>query len=179
MTLRIVFRDPKAGPAFKQRMRENVTRIARASSAASVRVAKEIQEQGQSAIRGSGRFGERWTKGLHTTVEPRSLTINKTITVYHDEPAARVHEFGGRIVGKPLLWVPLSYTGERRRAADYPGGLARVNRRGKPPLLISIREHRPIYIGLRSVTVRPRWGLRRVTQKVMANFVTYYNANLR
>jgi len=179
MTFRIVFRNPQAGPVFKQRMRDNVLRIARAATAATNIAAKEIQENGRNSIKTSGRFGSRWVQGLKVVVDPKSVRINKTITITHNQPGALLHETGGVILGKPLLWIPLSFSGVKVRAADYPGGLARVNRKGKAPLLISIREHKPIYVGLKSVRVKPRWGIRTIARNTMKQYVSYYNANLK
>lgn len=184
MTLRVVFRDPRIGPAFREAMLAKVQRIARASTLAARDAAREIEQQGRLSIAQAGRFGTRWQRGLTVRVTPRNgFHINHTLDVYHTETGARAHEFGATIQGKPLLWVPLSFANVKQRAAEYArtqGGLFRVDRKGgKKPLLLSIRTKEPVYVGLTSVRVRPSWGIRRIANDVMGRFAEYYNRHLK
>lgn len=182
MTLQIIFRSPLAGPQWRRQMELKVRRIARASSLGTEFAAKEIEREGRIKISQAGNFGQRWQRGLHADRFPKSgYVINNRIDVYHTHVGATVHEFGATIQGRPLLWLPLSFANLKMRAAEYGKryGLFYVARGGgKKPLLLSKHDHKPKYVGVQSVRIPARWGIRAVCRKVMANFATYYNRNL-
>jgi hypothetical protein len=60
----------------------------------------------------------------------------------------------GRVIhGKPLLWIPLSFSDAVGiRARDY-GPLFRVDRSGKSPLLLSPKDGEPKYSGHEQITI--------------------------
>ena len=123
----------------------------------------------------AGAFSPRW---------PAAFVIYSTVTGDRGRmlsgfsraiPYGHVHEFGATIRGRPLLWIPLSFSdvprigpgSTRMWARDYPGGLFRVNRPGKNPLLLSKLDKKPKYVGVTHVTLRPRFHIRAITSNVV------------
>lgn len=182
MALRIVFADPKASVQYKAAMTRTLRGIARASSLATRASAKLIRSRGQADIAQAGQFGARWQEGLIVEATPASgFFISNQITIGHDQIGARNFEFGGTIQGKPLLWIPLSFSDAKgKRAKDYPGGLFRVERKsGGPPLLLSRLDHKPKYVGKPRVVIKQKWHLRDISENVMSSeFPTLYNSFL-
>lgn len=163
-------------------MTDTITAIARASSLASRATARLIKDRGGQDIARAGKFGTRWQDGLTVRTDPASgFQIRNEIVIAHTEPGARNFEFGGTVQGKPLLWIPLSFSDAKgKRAADYPGGLFRVDRKSGPPLLLAIRDRQPKYVGKASVRIPQKFHLRDVAAGAMrVDFPKLYQANLK
>jgi hypothetical protein len=121
-----------------------------------------IGDQARSMISGSGKFGGRWTSGLHVTLD------NMRLSMSHDIPYADIFETGGTITGNPLLWLPIGggpAEGEK---------LVSANRAGKP-LMLSITDKSPKLFGIASVTIPKKWDLNGVVQNVLQNFADYFS----
>ena len=87
----------------------------------------------------------------------------------------KVFEEGRVIFGKPLLWIPLSFSTAGHlgvRARDFPGKLFRVNRKGKAPLLMN--EQGPQYFGKERVRIPRKWHLRDIVKRIARNMRQYY-----
>jgi hypothetical protein len=124
-------------------------------------------------IASSGKFGNKWTDGLKSIVQSNSE--GATIEFSHDLPGFNVFEHGATIQGKPLLWIPLSYTGITTRAKDYPGGLFMVNRiAGGPPLLLSVVDKKPKYVGISSVTIPQKFHVGEIIEQAMKEFPSIF-----
>lgn len=152
----------------------------------SMREVRDLLEvSGRNRLRRAGNFvSARWQQGLHVEVTPRTgALLNPFITVSHDVKYSRIFEYGGVIKGKPLLWIPLGYTGLKMRARDYGkrhGGLFRVDRKiDNLPLLLSIRDRKPKYFGKAEVTIKPKWGLRDATAQAGKRFGPILRRRLR
>lgn len=152
----------------------SVRKITRATHEAVQQTRGNIKSKGDRVIRQSGNFGQRWLEGFR--VEPTFLTglLTARLLIYHTIPYASVFEYGATIQGKPLLWIPLSYTGIKMRARDYArriGPLVRVTRkRDGLPLLISTRTKRPIYFGKSSVKIPKKWDITGIVNDAVATF---------
>lgn len=176
MTLKIKIKlEPVSGSAEKSR-EQLLAQQDKAISAAANMAASMMQAGMSKSIVSGGKFGARWTDGLHVTVEHgvRRAVISTT----HDIPYAGIFEEGGTIEGKPLLWIGLSGTdAEGVRPSEYNGGLFSI-RRGisSTPLMFSISDKKPKYFGIESVTIPQKWHLRDAQASVMANFRSYYDA---
>lgn len=131
------------------------------------RAAREIEVLGRADIQSGGKFGPQWMTGLHVRAEPIGPDRMK-ISLTHDVPYWGIFEHGGTIHGNPLLWLPISGRG----TSPPNGGLfsARYPRKSGPPLLFSTADKKPSYFGLASVTIQPKFHLRRDMETVMAGF---------
>lgn len=111
---------------------------------------REVQEfiktKGRADI-AAGGFGKRWQNTFRVDLKPeRGSSLNAAVWVYHKIPYAGIFEEGGRIHGKPMLWVPLSNIPPRigaRRMTPYNFtkeiGPLHSRKRGSagPPLLFA------------------------------------------
>jgi len=120
-----------------------------------------IEAQARGMISASGKFGGRWTSGLHVTLD------NMRISMSHDVPYADIFETGGTITGSPLLWLPIG--------GGPADGEKLVSAKGaKKPLMLSINDKSPKLFGIASVTIPKKWDLDGVVQNVMQNFADYF-----
>lgn len=181
--IRVVFE----GQSFRNQMAraadESLSTVAYGISGGAREAATELLTRGRSQMAASGNFGSaRWQQGLHAEAQPRHGALtNARIDMWHDVPFAHIHEFGGVVRGKPLLWIPLSFAGVPKGmyARDYPGGLFRVDRAVGRPLLLSRTDKEPKYFGIEQVYIPPRWGLSELSYEIMNNFVSFYDKNKR
>lgn len=180
--MRFVVANPNLPASYRRDTERWGLAIARACTLAYRACAKLIDSRGKTDIARSGKFGARWQEGLKVLTLPRQgFSIENQIIIGHDQIGARLFEYGGTVRGKPLLWIPLSFSNAKgRKAREYPGGLFRVNRRGKSPLLLSRIDKKPKYVGKRQVTIRQRWHIRDISADVMTHsFIPFYNRDLK
>lgn len=135
--------------------------IAGATRAAFQDLAKQVQQQGRAEIARSG-LPPRFVRGFRTYVFPRRIVPGATTDIamrgQHSISYANIFERGGRISGKPLLWLPLptapkKINGKPTTAGAFVrevGPLHSINRPGKAPLLAGYAMNAPRG---RSVTV--------------------------
>lgn len=142
------------------------------------RVAEEIGIEGRDDIAAGGNFSSaRWQEGLQTKVS-YVARADIRIRVTHSVFFWKVFEFGAKILGKPMLWIPLSFGNSKGvRAREYPGQLFRVNRKGKNPLLLS--DSGPQYVGVVSVTIPKKWHLREIVKRKSRQMATYYREAMK
>lgn len=174
MTLQVHINVDKAARALGAVTKAEIKHFRKSIQGAGTLVASEMKRRGDNDILRGGAFSTRWTNDFETPVtfraeEARIKAQFATIEYGH------IHEFGGTIRGKPLLWIPLSFGDApklpshmgsgRVRARDYPGQLFRVERPGKNPLLFS--DTGPQYVGVTHVTLRPRFHIREITANVV------------
>jgi hypothetical protein len=163
------------GPKFKAQVKRFSEKQVVAIQAAARHVASDIETLGRANIRAGGDFGStRWQKGFRARLSFTSRT-NITIRITHDVPYWKVFEEGRVIKGRPLLWIPLSFShaGQLKvRARDFPGKLFRVNRPGKAPLLLS--DDGPQYFGKAQVRIPRKWRLRDIVKRTARNMQRFY-----
>jgi hypothetical protein len=119
------------------------------------KAASQIQKAVREDIAGAGNFGSKWRNVIH--VQAESSSISSTITTrYSSSPlgaAAHLFDTGGAILGKPMLWLPITGGGgEHIAPRNFPGGLVSANTLSGPPLLLSAATKQPVYFGVESVT---------------------------
>lgn len=168
----------KLGSQFKTRTKKFSEKQIRAVQAAARKASEEIEDRGRDDIAAGGNFSsERWQEGFQAKVSFESRSdIN--IRVTHSVFFWKVFEFGAKILGRPLLWIPLSFARDvTGRARDYPGKLFRVNRLGKAPLLMA--DDGPKYFGKESVTIPKKWHLRDIVKDVSREMKDYYREAMR
>jgi hypothetical protein len=166
-TLQIEFDAKAAGPALRHGTQIAQDRIQRSLASTANEAAATILRLGRANISAAGKFGTRWTQGLHADVLINPVV--SSIQVWHEVPYFMIFERGGIIQGKPLLWIPLSFASDAqgKRARDFPGGLFRVDRKsGGAPLLLSIRDKQPKYFGKTSVNIPQKFHIRDIARKV-------------
>lgn len=168
----------KVGPQFKAKVLAFSEKQKTALNQATRKAADQIEYQGRANIGAGGNFkSTRWQGGFRAVV---SFTKEGArIRVTHAVSYWRVFEYGARILGKPLLWIPLSFGNARQgtRAKDYPGQLFRVDRPGKAPLLLD--KNGPQYFGKESVTIPKKWDLRGIVRTVARQMNQFYREAMR
>lgn len=138
----------------------------------------EILSLGAADISAAGNFGTKWTQGLKAKVTEGGGFIKVSIT--HDEPFFQIFERGGLIKGKPLLWIPTSFSGIRNvYARDYPGSLFRVDRTAGVPLLLDRSTKQVKYVGLASVRIPKKFHILEIAQQVATRLKELYAARYR
>jgi len=158
------------GGSISERVSKNIDatieQVNTAVTAAMNMARSMIEEQARSMIAGSGKFGGRWTDGLHVTLD------NMRLSMSHDVSYADIFETGGTITGHPLLWLPIG---------DGPAdGEKLVSAKGtRVPLMLSITDKSPKLFGTESVTIPKKWDLNGVVQNVMQNFADYFSAAMK
>jgi hypothetical protein len=181
MTITIKFEDGRQlGRRFQARVNAFDERRILAIQGAARRAALEIEAEGRADMASAGNFiSARWQGGLHAKVSFESRTdIN--IRVTHDVRYWKVFEFGARIEGKPMLWIPLPFALDAQgiRARDYPGQLFKVERQGKAPLLMAGGgaggKAEPKYFGKDHVTIPKKFHLREIAKAVSRRLSAYY-----
>lgn len=177
MTLRIKVTFPAVGHKFKDQMAGLADRLKRAIDAAMNMAASMMLEAGQRDIAGAGKFGVSWVDGLRVVIE--GSTPNMRMYFTHDISWAGIFETGGTILGRPLLWIPLSGTDAVGvRASAFGDGLfsAKYPRRdGGPPLLFSMADKQPRYFGVSEVTIPRKFHLTEDVTSVMSNFKAIFD----
>lgn len=179
MTFRITLVGKPPGKVLRDNGRKLQKQHVKALTLANRQAARDIKREGDRDIRRAGNFGARWTDSFFAEPVPKSggYTDKNSINVGSTIPYFHIHEDGGTIRGKPLLWIPLSFTGLVMRAREYGRryGLFRVDRKGgKAPLLLSIRDKQPKYFGAKSVRIPKRFHIKRICRGVMRGFGKLY-----
>lgn len=136
-------------------------RLRKALGIMSKEMATEIEEKGRRDIAAGGNFkSSRWQEGFKAKVW--FVGIDPEIRVTSKVPYFMIFEKGGTIKGKPLLWIPLSFAKDAQgvSAKDFPDRLFRVDRKnGGNPLLLSVADKKPKYVGLKSVRIPKKFHI--------------------
>jgi hypothetical protein len=128
---------------------------------------REIRNRTREQIRSTGM--SRAARGLNTKVT--KVAGGWMLQVLQSPSFLKVFEYGGTSVGKPLLWIPVepALRGVRARTLTNlfrPGG--KNNRRN---VLISKTDGKVKYVGVRSITNRPRFRIREIAKQEAAKFL--------
>lgn len=166
------------GPKLKARAKTFSEKQTIALQSTARRVTELIETEGRANIAEGGNFSTpRWQQGFRATLQFVARN-DLVIRVTHAVSYWRVFEFGAKILGKPLLWIPLSFgNANGRRARDYGAPLFRVNRPGRAPLLMS--KDGPQYFGKESVTIPKKWNLRGTVRRIARSMNTIYKEEMR
>lgn len=163
------------GPKFQGQVKRYSAKQLTAIQAAARHVASDIETLGRANIRAGGDFSSsRWQQGFRAKLSFRSRA-DIVIRISHSVPYWKVFEEGRTIRGRPLLWIPLSFSQAGQlgvRARDFPGKLFRVDRVGKAPLLMN--ESGPQYFGKTSVRIPRKWRLRDIVKRTARKMSTFY-----
>lgn len=181
MRVRAYVDEKRVGALFR-RSSDRLARAGRdAIREAAQDVADEIVRTGRMDIRHAGNFGDRWSDSLEAGVDVSEGGGNVRVNVTMGIPYWRVFEYGATIVGKPLLWIPLSFADvpSGTNARDY-GPLFRVDRKsGAAPLLLSFADRQPKYFGKESVTIPQKFHLREIAERAVRRLPLLWKARLK
>lgn len=170
----------KLGPQFKKQVQNFGAKQKRALAEAARTAAAEIETSGRANIRAGGNFSSaRWQEGFRAKVSLQ-VASNFLIRITHAVRYWKVFEEGRVIKGRPLLWIPLSFSTAGRllvRARDYPKKLFRVDRPGKAPLLLD--DTGPQYFGKAQVRIPRKWRLRTIVKQVARKMNVFYREAMR
>lgn len=132
-----------------------------------IQAGAEIWRRADKDILRAGKFSQRWPAALTIKNSFEGFNAQMRVGFNSTIPYGHIHEFGGTIRGKPLLWIPLPWNPVKRPASQYPGKLFRVERPGKNPLLFSAEDKHAKYVGVKQVTLRPRFHIRSIVANVV------------
>ena len=175
--LRVVFKNKNIGREYRAAVEGGQRRV-RTSLLRTAREARdEILDQARDDIRSAGRFGAAWTQGLSAEIDEGD-DGNIEIVFSHEIPFFTVFTKRTVIRGKPLLWIPLGKkyggTAQGILARKFRGGLFRVDRPGKAPLLLSRKTGNPEYFGKRSVTIPKKFAIFEIMRDVAGQMKAMY-----
>jgi hypothetical protein len=163
MVVRIRLKSQSIQPQLNETIKHLRQRVQAAATSSTEELADNILREGRADIASAGRFGGKWTSGF--TYEISGEDKVKTITFHHSNPMWKVFQFGAKIQGKPLLWIPVDPGGPR--AKDFSGRLFQVKRSKKrdTPLLMSADDRKVKYIGVKKVIIRRKFHLLKIIRE--------------
>ena len=138
---------------------------------AAVALSRSLRQNMRQDIARAGHFG-KYAKGLTTAVETAPKAGGYIVNVFLRPSFLKVEEYGGVSVGKPLLWIPAGRL--RIKLRNYGGKLIRPKGRN---ILVRPGDGRVMYIGVSSVTHKPRFHLRDIAQKEAEKFLELMREN--
>ncbi len=165
---------------FSELMRGREDEIRPAALGAMEDLQSEILAKGRENIASAGNFGRRWADGLKGEIKEPSQG-NFELDITHDVSYFMVHQKGALIKGKPLLAIPLSFAGVQPGlfARDYPGGLFRVDRAGKAPLLLSLVDRQPKYFLKEQVRIPKRFRVLEIIRASSKKLTSFFLKRLK
>jgi hypothetical protein len=177
VVVRFRFHVPPIKPQINESVAHLRQRMQSAEDSAAEQLAENILREGRADIAAAGRFSGKWISGF--TYEISGDGSNKTIVFRHSVNFWRVFQFGAKIQGKPLLWIPVEPGGPR--AKNFPGRLFAVKRSKKrdTPLLMSADDRKVKYIGVKKVTIRRKFHLLRIIREETKKLRDLYKAEMK
>lgn len=180
-TLRFYFEGESAASKFQRNNQKAALNMNRAMLTSAQQTAETIETRGRADIAGAGKFGGRWTAGLHAKVSRGGGNIRLAVT--HSEKYFGVFERGARIAGRPLLWLPIGGGGGSRGSAgqtyasSYPGKLFRIKSSSGRPLLMDAGSKQVKYVGVTNVTIPRKFHIRDIIRQEATRLKERYAAN--
>ena len=125
---------------------------------------REIRNRTREQIRGTGMSNA--ARGLNT--KARKIEGGWIIQVFQSPSYMKVYEYGGTSVGRPFLWMPVGLglkgiPAKRNRLLIQPGR--------RRPILIWKDTGKVAYVGIRSITHRPRFRIREISHEEAVKFL--------
>jgi hypothetical protein len=126
---RFYFNGDRLGPVIKRDLAQTADQIRKAARAASADMAADFVRQASADVKMAGNFGSRWTEGFKTSITEGGGQIRVSVT--HQVPYFSVFQYGKKIEGKPMLWLPFSFAADAKGVwpRDYPRPLFKVIRK--------------------------------------------------
>jgi hypothetical protein len=173
-------------PRWLEMIRDKQRPVATAAVAALRETAANAVQEGRGNIAGAGKFGPKWQSGLQyrtlDAVDAGEPSLQAKAIIFHKFGFAGVFEHGATIAGKPLLWIPTTAGGPP--ASRSGKKLTSATVRGKPMLFDANdkdRNRKPLYIGVPSVRIEPRWRITEIVKehaaKIAMLFIKHFKDN--
>lgn len=181
-SVRITFLGENPGLLFSRSYAKEANRVLRSMRGAAQDVADEILDEGRADIRASGNFGSsRWIDGLKVKKSEGGGTIKLELS--HDVSYFMIHQTGGTIRGKPLLYIPFDFASDAKgvNARDYPSRLFKtIRKRDNLPLLFAVgKPSVPKYFGKEQVVLPKRFHVIEIARQVARRLGEFYNQRFR
>lgn len=178
--MRIKFEGRPVDEQVRAIRNRTVSHMQRAMVATAKEASQQIITRGRADQKAAGNFGDKWSAALTADVTQETNAV--TITVRHKIAYWKIFQYGGIVRGKPLLWIPLSYTGVKMSAREYfqkVSSLFSVNRKGHRPLLFSKITRKPIFFGISQVNIKKKFHLIEIIRDVAKKMPTIYRGKYK
>ena len=171
-------------PAAAKMIRDKHRAVATAAVAALRETAANAVQEGRSNIEGSGRFHGGWVSGLQYrtrgAAEDGEPSLDASAVIFHKIGLTGVFESGATISGKPLLWIPTRRGAPPARKSGKKLTFATV---GGQPMAFDAddkdRQRKPLYIGVPSVRIEPKWNIREIVKEHAAKFAELFSKHFK
>lgn len=184
--------------SFKKAFRRQYDFMQDAASFALDDVGSDVKSKGRLSIAAAG-FSKRWQNALRVTRYPRRETsVNAALDIRHKIPYAGIFEYGGKIKGKPLMWVPVKGVPRKKgRNTVTPSffhkniaKLRSVNVRGRVYLVADYKVGRGrrkkgapksniIFVGVRQTEQTKKFDVSLAVRQGERRFAEYYIRRIR
>jgi hypothetical protein len=183
MPLRLYYDGKQASDTLTASMGSLKARMLDAMRQTATAMARDIHERAKADIAAAGAFGSAWQNAVTVNITEGGANIKLAVTISAIENvpntlgAFNIFEYGGVIVGKPMLWIPIpgGEAEQGQRAADLGINLIRVTSKTTGnTVLLDPESDRAVYFGESSVTIPQKFHLREIIADVGAHFQDYY-----
>jgi hypothetical protein len=169
---------PHVGILFEGVKLRALDNVRKAFAKAGDATAKDIREAVQKDLSTSGNFG-KWGSGVRAEAQEDIGKIVIDVRMQDPTPAWWiVHQEGRVIHGKPWLAIPIGDTPKNLYARYNPEPLVWVNR-SPHPLLLSLKDHRPKYFAIQSVTIPKRLHVDEAAIEGSKSFAGHFGENIK
>jgi hypothetical protein len=166
--MRVSYKASDYGAITKQEVRN----VRKAIAGTATEVAKSLRTSGRAHIKTAGRFGA-WAFSVRTKRDGDSRVVTAKASL-----VVEALETGRTLRGRPLLWIPIGSNKDVPPIGKYPGKLARVERKGRVPLLVPIGGGAPKYFGLPKVVMPKKLHLRAIGRRLASRVPFILSRNL-
>jgi hypothetical protein len=175
---------------------ENVPQVIGTAAVTALKKAGEYIKQAGAADIAAAGFSTRWQKAISARTYPaQGASLSPALYAFHRIPYADVFEQGTRVVGSPLLWLPLptaaKYAGGRRPSprvlAQRGHKLVSIKRTGNQQPLLAVetinsfgkKVREPVFFGVTTVDMPKKFHFRQVCAQAVARLPDYYAAAVK
>lgn len=149
------------------------------------KIAKEIRTRGRADIKAGGNFKKNFIKAFFSMKLRKSLTGGSVsiVRVGSHVPFFGIYEYGGEIVGHPLLWIPIGDAAlphASKYEKTFKTKLVKIiSKKGVPLLVVNPNSKKGIkgellYFGVKSVHEKKIFHIREIANSESARVSEYY-----
>ena len=175
--LQFIFSQEEA--VARQQLKETNREIIEAQRGAVKDAAAVAKKEGQANVT-AAKFSTRQRVKSRFYRNPGG---DPAALVFFNMPFAPVFEHGITISGQPLLWLPIerNLPSGIKSPKQYGKKMVSVNIAGKPPLLFDAQNRLlgPLFVGMRSVTIRKLLDLIRIFSEAGARVPEFFEQRMK